>query len=124
MCRAPKSGCKSIMSAGGMTIFGSLHHVQKQFMKISLQYTICRSSEVALQIILGTITMLPHSYCLNYIKGSNLVPQFIEDYTVNLVRVRSFVKTLFKFIESVPGIIFLTENTYFFGLAYALIQKA
>jgi hypothetical protein len=51
-------------------------------------------------------------------------PEFVEGYTVNLVGVCSFVKTLFKFIESVPRIIFLTENTYCLGLAYALIQKA
>jgi hypothetical protein len=74
MGRPPKSGCKSIVSAGGMTIFTTLHHVQKLFIKISLQYTIHHSKEVILQITLGAVAMSPRSYCLPCIRGSNLVP--------------------------------------------------
>jgi hypothetical protein len=49
----PHVGGKSIMTSGGMTIFASVHHVQKQFIKISLQYTIHHSSKITVQITLG-----------------------------------------------------------------------
>jgi hypothetical protein len=53
MGQPPKSGGQVHHECWGMTIFASLHHEQKQFIKISLQYTNHHSSEVTLQITLG-----------------------------------------------------------------------